>query len=81
LTAERRKQLEMEQRLIGGQALTSLLDSLFAASAAAAGDAELAALYTHAMGEIRIAQLRQEADALAALSYLTDAAMAAKARR
>lgn len=71
LTEERRKQLEMEQQLVGGQALTSLLNNLFDASAAAAGDAELAAMYTYELGAIRIAQLQMEAAEFFKLGYIS----------
>jgi TP901 family phage tail tape measure protein len=72
LLDQRRHQLEMEQQILGGQALTSLLGNLFNASAAAAGDAELAAMYTYELGAIRKAQLEMEAAEFLKLGYISD---------
>jgi hypothetical protein len=72
LLDQRRHLLEMEQQVLGGQALTSLLGNLFDASAAAAGDAELAAMYTYELGAIRKAQLEMEAAEFLKLGYISD---------
>jgi tape measure domain-containing protein len=65
------QQLKDQQAIQGGEAFTSLFSSLAQVSAAAAGDLGLVAQYEEALGQIRIAQLRMQADELRALGYLT----------
>lgn len=65
------QQLKDQQAIQGGESFTQLFASLAQVSAAAAGDLGLVAQYEQALGDIRIAQLRMQADELRALGYLT----------